>query len=53
MNVAINKVRGWFRRYLTEADRTVLTGFLKFSTGSSSLDFSLNNKIVVTFRDEG
>jgi hypothetical protein len=28
-------------------------GFLKFSSGSSSIDFSLNSKITVTFENSG
>lgn len=45
----IENISGWFRRFLSEANLEILVGFLKFSSGSSSIDFSLTSKVTVTF----
>jgi len=45
----IENISGWFRRYINEAPLDILTGFLKFSSGSSSIDFSRSSKITVSF----
>lgn len=49
----IESISGWFRRYINEASREILVNFLKFSSGSSSIDFSLNSKVTVTFESAG
>ena len=43
----------WFRRYINESTREVLEGFLKFASGSSSIDFDQTSKIMVTFENAG
>ena len=49
----IENYSGWFRRYISEASREELLGFLKFSSGSSSIDFSMTSKVTVTFSNSG
>lgn len=43
----------WFRTYITEASQEILEGFLKFSSGSSSIDFYQTSKITVQFEIQG
>jgi len=43
----------WFRRYINEATPDVLEGFLKFTSGSSSIDFDQTSKLTVTFENTG
>lgn len=47
----IDNISGWFRRFINEATPEILIGFLKFSSGSSSIDFSLSSKVTVTFEN--
>ena len=49
----IENISGWFRRYISEASVDILVGYLKFSSGSSSIDFSMTSKITVTFENAG
>lgn len=49
----IENISGWFRRYINEANRDILLGFLKFTSGSSSIDFNLTSKLTVTFENAG
>jgi hypothetical protein len=50
---SIDNISGWFRRFISEANHEVLIGFLKFSSGSSSIDFTLSSKVTVTFENAG
>lgn len=43
----------WFRRYIQESNHEILAGFLKFSSGSSSIDFDKTSKVCVRFQREG
>lgn len=49
----IENISGWFRRYISEASKEILVGYLKFSSGSSSIDFSMTSKVTVTFENAG
>lgn len=46
---ADESVKAWFRRYINEASLEILEGFLKFATGSSTIDFDQTSKVTVTF----
>lgn len=45
-----NQIKDWFKRYIREADTDLLTKFLKFVTGSSSIPFDTSSyKIEILF----
>ena len=49
----MEKQNGWFRRYILESNQEVLEGFLKFSSGSSSIDYDKTSKVTVNFQKAG